>query len=200
MLEKIKKFWNKIEPTLFLLTTLILFLSVSCLIFIYFKGARIFENNSLNLITLILFYSGVYLFLIILCYKIFKFALIKPSLTEREFNKSWKEGWKIAQELKKDIKKTKSENFKKRYNQMKEIDKKMDNTGIQFKSWFLFFIFSIYFGLWIGNFFWAIKKSTKDFWEVMKNPFLENFKKEFKWYKVSSGNTEKYIIHSYISK
>lgn len=196
MLKKLKNFWKKIEPLLFLIATSILFLLVIYIILIHFKDAQIFENNPLNLITLVLFYSGVYLFLIFLYYKIFKFTLIKPSLNEKEFNELWKKGLEIAKRLKKE--KYGSKEFKGRYSKMKEMERKMDDTGIQFKSWFLFFIFSLYYGLWVGNFFWAIKKSTKDFWKVIKHPFLEDFKKEFKWYKISSNQTEKYIIHSYV--
>jgi|TARA_Y100000034_G_C6744139_1_gene330382 hypothetical protein len=200
MFKEIKKFLDKIEPSIFLILSLILFLIISYVIFIFFRNARVFENNLWNSILLIIFYSGIYFFLIRLYYKIFKFTLIKPSITDKEFKKLWKKRRIVSQELKKGMENKKiphgSKKFKEKYGKFKKIGKILDEKTVSFKDWLTFFIFSLYFGLYIGNFFWAIKNSTKYFKEATKKFF--SFKEMglgFKWHKLKN---EQYRIDSFI--
>lgn len=200
MFKKIRSFFNKTESYLFLITTFILFLLIGYNILIYSKNFQLFNNNVLNLITLAIFYFAVYLFLITLYYKLFKFTLMEPSISHKEFKKLWKKSRKIAQELKKGAEdKTiiyNSKKFKDKWGEIKQIEEILDEKSISFKNWFSFFIFSVYFGIWQGLFIWSIKNSTKYFLESIKDFF--SFKKMglgFRWYKLKNGD---YIIDSFI--
>jgi len=200
MFKKVKNTWNKVEPYALLIVTLILFLLISYIIFIYFKDAKLFNNNSLNLATLIIFFLAIYSFIINLYYKIFKFTLMKPSITKGEFYRLWKKRRKISQELKKGMEnKTiphNSKKFKEKWKAVEEIEEILDEKTISFKSWFVFFIFSIYFGMSMGHPFWAIKNSTKYFWKATEYFFsLKKIELGFKWYKLKDEN---YIINSFI--
>ncbi len=205
MFKKTKKFWNKIEPLVFLVATFILFLLISLIIFIYSKNAQVFKNNLLNLIVLIIFYTAVYSFLISLYYKILKFTLMKPILLEKEFNHLIKKRIKIAKQIKEKLKDEKyynSKDFKQKYGQTKKIEKKLNENSVSFESWFLFVIFSMYFGLWTGNFFWAIKHSSKNFFKTMKNFItIKTPNCDFRWYKFKNlKGKEMYVINSYVPK
>lgn len=200
MFKKVKKIWNNVEPYVLLTITFLLFLLISYIIFIYFKDAKLFNNNLLNLATLIIFFSAIYLFIINLYCKIFKFTLMKPSITKKEFHKLWKKERKISQELKKGMEnKTipyNSKKFKEKWKEVEKIEKILDEKTISFKNWFVFFIFSIYFGCREGLFLWSIKNSTKYFWKATKDFFsLKKIGLGFKWYKLKDEN---YIIDSFI--
>ncbi len=196
MIKKLKEFWDKIDPFVFLILTSILFLLISGLIFIYFKDAKLFDNNLLNLFTLIIFFSAIYSFIINLYYKIFKFTLMKPSITKKEFNTLWKKRYKIALEFPRKIK-LKSKKDTEKWNQIKKITEKLDKESIKFKSWVVFFIFSIYFGSWEGLFLWSIRNSTRYFFKAIKYSFASKpYGLEFKWYKLKGGYY--YIIDSSI--
>ncbi len=196
MIKKLKEFWDKIDPFVFLILTSILCLVFSGVIFIYFKDVKLFNNNLLNLFALIIFFSAVYSFIINLYYKIFKFTLMKPSITKKEFNRLWKKRYKIALEFPRKIK-LKSKKDKERWNKIKKITKKLDKNAIKFKSWFAFFIFSIYFGSWEGLFLWSIRNSTRYFLKAIKYSFASKpYGLEFKWYKLKGEYY--YIIDSSI--
>ena len=200
MLKKINKFWDKIEPSVFIIFTLIFFLLISGAIFIYFKDAKVFNNYLLNLSTLIIFFLAVYLFIISLYYKIVEFTLMKPSLSEKEFHKLWKKEHKLSKELKKGMKTKKipynSKKFKEKWKEIEEIEEILNKKSIDFKSWFEFFIFSIYFGSLEGLFLWSLKNSTKFLKESIKSFFsLKKVGIGFRWYKLKDKS---YIIDSFI--
>ena len=200
MFQKIKNFFKKIESPFFLIITLVLFLVIGCKLLVQFKDFQLFSNSLLNLIVLIIFYSAIFSFLIILYYKLFKFTLMKPSISFEEFKKLRRKVSKIAQELKKGREdKTISYNskkFKNKWDELKKIEKIIDKKSISFKNWLSFFIFSIYFGSWEGLFTWSIKNSTKYFWKAVKDLFsLNRVGTGFRWYKLKDGT---YIIDSFI--
>lgn len=125
---------------------------------------------------------------------------MKPSITGKKFESLWKKRRKIAQELKKGEKNKTilygSKKYKEKYSEIKKIGKILDKKTVSFKSWFGFFVFSVYYGSRLGFPIWAIKNSTKYFNEAVKNFF--SFKKiglGFKWHKLKN---ESYRIDSFI--
>ena len=208
MFKKTKKTLDKrytiLDKLLDIVMHISLFLVVLAILFrlfrILFINAQILNENLWIIILTIMGYAIISLILINLYYKIFKFTLMKPSITEKEFNKLWKKRQRISQELKKGRENKKiphgSKKFGKKWKEIEKIEKVLYEKTVSFKDWLTFFIFSIYFGLYIGNFFWAIKNSTIYFKEATKNFF--SFKKMglgFKWYKLKN---ERYTISSFV--
>ena len=194
IIKRLGKFLEKIESFIEIIITLALVLSVSFLIFVYFKDAKVFNNVLLNLFTLIIFFLAIFLFIINLYYKINKFILIKPLIDEKGFKRLWKKKYNLAKKLQK--LKRNSKEYKKRGNQFDKITKTLEKNTIKFKSWFVFFIFSIYFGLLQGIPFWAIKHSAKYFPEATKHFFrIKPYEVGFMWYKIKGGM---YLIDSFI--
>ena len=202
MFRKLKGFLNKIMDLVFLVLTLILFLLIAYIIFIYFKNSQIFNNKLYNLIVLAIFYSIVYLFFIRLYYKIFKFTLNKNLLNKKEFEIMLR---KKANWRKKTLKKenriplTSTKKLKILLNEGKLIDKEFYKGAIFFNSFIEFFIFSIYYGLYIGHPFWAIKKSIKPFPKAVKKFFsLSLYEYRYGWNKFKNSSKEEIYLPFHI--
>ena len=194
MIKKLEKLWEKIESFMQIIITLVLFLTISLLIFIFLKDAKVFNNTSLNLFTLVIFFLAIYLFIINLYYKIHKFILMKPLIDEKEFNKLWKKRYNLARKLQK--LKRHSKEYKEKGSQFDKITKTLEKNTIKFKSWFVFFIFSVYLGILQAIPFWAIKHSVKYFPEATKHFFrTKPYEIGFMWYKTKDNI---YSIDSFI--
>lgn len=201
MSKKIKKFLEEIEPTAFLVATFILFLLISYIIFTYFKEVIIFSNPTLNLISLIIFYSVVYFFLISLYCKIFKFTLKKDLLTKVELKKILERKKKYREKtLKKEnrIPQASMKKLKQLVKEGDEINKELNKGVILFKSYIFFLFFSIYYGLYIWKPIWAIKNSLKFFPKALKNLFkINKIEARFAWNKYKK-NKDTYYYTFYI--
>ena len=144
--------------------------------------------------TLIIFFSAIYLLMGKIYYKVIKISLLKPTLFEKEFRRLWRKRGVLAQETKKI--KYGSKKYKDKFHQIEKITKQLDKTSISFKSWLEFFLFSIYYGLLEGMFCWAIRYSTKYFPKAAAEFFrLRSFETGFRWYKLKKY---RYIIDSFI--
>jgi len=164
---RVKKLIEKTDYFMFLLATLILFLSILLFFFIYLQ--KYFSYNLLTKISLIVIYLIIFFVFSSLYIKIIKLTLKKPIL-KKEFDAL-----------------------------IKKKDKRVFQQGISFNNWLLFFLFSIYYGLYLFHPLWAIKQSARDVPRILKKLLTFNTKKNYyAWYKIKDKNKEKYIIESYV--
>lgn len=180
MLKKTKNFFNRIESIAFLIATFILFGVFLYFILIYFRNTIIFKNSVLTWIALMIFYLTIFYLLTKVYYKIFKFETKKEILTKSEFKKLLKKKKAYRKKVSKKenrIPKASLAKLKKLSKEGEELNKEFFKGAIFFKSYFVFFLFSFYYGTCRGCPIWSIKNSIKLLPKALKNffniPFLE---------------------------
>lgn len=203
MFKKIKNFFNKIEPIAFLIATFIILGAFFYFILIYFKNVIILKNSILNLITLIIFYSAIFYLLAKVYYKIFKFETKKEILTESEFKKLLKKKKEYRKKVSKKenrIPKASTAKLKKLLKEGENLNNEFFKGAIFFKSYFVFFLFSFYYGTCTGHPIWSIKNSLSLLPKALKNFFdIPLTEPKYFWNQIKNkeGKTE-YSI-SYLS-
>ena len=194
MFKKIKKILEKIEPPIFLIITFILFGAIFLLILFYFKNAVVFKNFILNLIILIILYSAIFYLLARIYYQIFRFSTKKEILSDSEFKKLLKKKVEYKKKtLKKEnrIHKASTKKLNQLVKEGKKLNEEFFKGAIFFKSYTIFILFSIYYGVYIGHPLLSIKNSLRYLPEAIKNFFsLSTTEAKYVWNKTACKSGE----------